>query len=157
MRTCENMPMTVRARRGRGGHCASPLQTMDSERPQTPTRPQINSSRSKGTPRRRKTPNRNRNPGIKPVKRSIQALHKELKRILKLSFTPEEWQAHLIQRVQQGYDSIFCAGTGYGKSLVFEGIAALGGKRKVTIVISPLKSLQKDQVSVIPESCPKLY
>jgi len=130
---------------------------MDSERPQTPTRPQIDSSRSKGTPRRRKTPNRNQNPGIKPVKRSIQALREELKRILKLSFTPEEWQAHLIQRVQQGYDSIFCAGTGYGKSLVFEGIAALGGKRKVTIVISPLKSLQKDQVSIIPESCPKLY
>lgn len=157
MRTCGNMPMTVRARRGRGGHRASPLQTMDSERPQTPTRPQINSSRSKGTPRRRKTPNRNRNPGIKPVKRSIQALREELKRILKLSFTPEEWQAHLIQRVQQGYDSIFCAGTGYGKSLVFEGIAALGGQRKVTIVISPLKSLQKDQVSIIPKSRPKLY
>jgi superfamily II DNA helicase RecQ len=83
------------------------------------------------------------------VKKSIQELQEELKRILKLSFTPEEWQAHLIQQVKQGYDSIFCAGMGYGKSLVFEGIAALGGQGKVTIVISPLKSLQKDQVSII--------
>jgi superfamily II DNA helicase RecQ len=64
---------------------------------------------------------------------------------------PDEWQAHLIQRVLQGYDSIFCAGTGYGKSLIFEGIAALGGRGKVAIVISPLKALQKDQVNLLQE------
>jgi superfamily II DNA helicase RecQ len=67
--------------------------------------------------------------------------------MLKLSFTPDEWQVYLIQRVQDGYDSIFCAGTGYRKSIIFEGIAALGGQKKVTILISPLKVLQKDQVS----------
>jgi len=130
---------------------------MESSRPQTPTKPRIDTTCSKGTPRRRKSPTRNWKPGIKPAKRSIQELREELKRILKLSFTPEEWQAHLIQRVQQGYDSIFCAGTGYGKSLVFEGIAAVRGQRKVTIVISPLKSLQKDQVSIIPVSQPDVY
>jgi superfamily II DNA helicase RecQ len=121
--------------------------TMNSTPPQTPSRPRIDHSRTKGTPRRRKTPSYNKKPGIKKSKRSIQEIKAELKRILKLSFTPDEWQAHLIQRVQDGYDSIFCAGTGYGKSIIFEGIAALGGQRKVTIVISPLKSLQKDQVS----------
>ena len=121
--------------------------TMNSTPPQTPSRPRIDHSRTKGTPRRRKTPSYNKKPGIKKSKRSIQEIKAEPKRILKLSFTPDEWQAHLIQRVQDGYDSIFCAGTGYGKSIIFEGIAALGGQRKVTIVISPLKSLQKDQVS----------
>jgi superfamily II DNA helicase RecQ len=119
---------------------------MNSTRPQTPPRPSIDPARSKGTPRRHKTPKRKRNAGIKPPSKSIEELREELKRILKLSFTPEEWQAHVIQRVKQGYDSIFLAGTGYGKSLVFEGLAVLGGQRKVTIVISPLKSLQKDQV-----------
>jgi len=120
---------------------------MNSTEPQTPSRPRVDSTRTKGTPRHRKTPVRKRNPGIKPTKRSINEIQEELKKILKLSFTPEEWQAHLIQRVQQGYDTIFCTGTGYGKSLIFEGIAALGGQKKVTIVISPLKALQKDQVS----------
>jgi hypothetical protein len=43
---------------------------------------------------------------------TIEELCKKLKEILKLSFTLEEWQAHIIQRVRQGYDSIFLAGTG---------------------------------------------
>jgi superfamily II RNA helicase len=114
--------------------------------PRTPPRPRIDQTRSKGTPRRHKTPKRIRNLGIKAPHESIHEIQEELKRKLKLTFTPEEWQACLIQRVKQGYDSIFLAGTGYGKSLVFEGLAALGGQRRVTIVISPLKSLQKDQV-----------
>jgi len=65
---------------------------------------------------------------------------------LKLSYTPDNWQAHLIQQILQGYDSIFCAGTGYGKSLIFEGLAVLGGSQKLVIVISPLKALERDQV-----------
>ena len=40
---------------------------------------------------------------------------------------------------KQGYNSIFLAGTGYVKSLVFDVSATLGGQRR-------LKSLQKDQV-----------
>jgi len=36
-------------------------------------------------------------------------------------------------------------GTGYGKSLIFEGLAVLGGKGKLVIVISPLKALERDQ------------
>lgn len=52
----------------------------------------------------------------------------------------------MIRRILQGYDSIFCAGTGYGKSLIFEGLAVLGGPKKLVIVISPLKALERDQV-----------
>jgi superfamily II DNA helicase RecQ len=49
----------------------------------------------------------------------------------------------------QRYDSIFCAGTGYGKSLIFEGLAVLGGLRKLVIVISPLKALEHDQAGFL--------
>ncbi|KAF5332060.1 hypothetical protein D9758_016257 [Tetrapyrgos nigripes] len=38
------------------------------------------------------------------------------------------------------------ASTGYGKSLVFEGVSKLAGKRKLVIVICPLKALERDQV-----------
>jgi len=42
--------------------------------------------------------------------------------------------------------AFFCAGTGYGKSLVFEGLATLGGKGKLVIIISPL---ERDQVRLL--------
>ena len=60
-----------------------------------------------------------------------------------------DWQIHLIIRILRGYDSIFLAGTGYGKSLVFEAVAVLGGKNKVTIIICPLKALEADQVRTL--------
>ncbi|KZT33876.1 hypothetical protein SISSUDRAFT_1065788 [Sistotremastrum suecicum HHB10207 ss-3] len=50
-----------------------------------------------------------------------EALAKKLKTKFKLGFTPEEWQARTILSVLAGKDVIFVAGTGYGKSLVFEG------------------------------------
>jgi len=63
-----------------------------------------------------------------------------------LQYTPDDLQVHLIHRILQGYDGIFCAGTGYGKSLVFEG---LGGKGKLVIIISPLEALERDQVRLL--------
>lgn len=68
---------------------------------------------------------------------------------LKLSYTPDDWQIHLIIRILRGFDSIFLAGTGYGKSLVFEAVAVLGGKKKATIIICPLKALEADQVHIL--------
>lgn len=62
---------------------------------------------------------------------------------------PDDWQIHLMIRILRGYDSIFLAGTGYGKSLIFEAVAVLGGKKKVTIVICPLKALEADQVRTL--------
>ena len=65
---------------------------------------------------------------------SIPSILRHLIYTLKLQYTPDDCQVHLIDRILQGYDSIFCAGTGYGKSLIFEGLAILGGKRKVDII-----------------------
>ena len=111
------------------------------KRPQTPPR-------TPGTPRRCKFPSSNCLQGIKPTNLSFTQIKEKLVEKLKLSFAPDEWQLHLISRIRQGYDSIFCVGTGYGKSLIFEGLAALGGKDKVVIVISPLKALERNQVRV---------
>ncbi|KAI0317120.1 P-loop containing nucleoside triphosphate hydrolase protein, partial [Amylostereum chailletii] len=55
------------------------------------------------------------------------------------------WQAEMIHKVSSGYDTILVAGTGYGKSIVFEGLAGMDKKKNV-IVISPLKALERDQV-----------
>jgi len=51
-----------------------------------------------------------------------------------------------IKHVRDGWDTIFVAGTGAGKSLVFQGLAAICPKNKFFIVISPLKALERDQV-----------
>jgi ATP-dependent helicase YprA (DUF1998 family) len=82
---------------------------------------------------------------LNPNYRTIYLLTRLIS-VLKLSYTPDEWQVHLIRRILQGYDSIFCAGTGYGKSLIFKGLAVLGGLKKLVIVISPLIALERDQV-----------
>ena len=94
-------------------------------------------------------------PGIRldlPSKLPIDRIKQILKSELKLSYTPDDWQAYLILRILQGYDSILAAGTGYGKSLIFEALAILGGhklgrgKKPVVIIICPLKALEHDQV-----------
>jgi ATP-dependent helicase YprA (DUF1998 family) len=92
-----------------------------------------------------------RRQGIKPARFSVEEISTRLVKQLKLSFTPALWQSHLIQRITQGYDSIFLAGTGYGKSLIFEGIAVMQ-PLKMVLVICPLKALEEDQVcsSVCP-------
>ena len=75
------------------------------------------------------------------------SIKSRLRAALKLDYEPDDWQAHAIQRVLRGYDTVLCAGTGYGKSLIFEGLAHLS-KKKVIIVICPLKALEKDQVHI---------
>ncbi|KAJ7765972.1 P-loop containing nucleoside triphosphate hydrolase protein [Mycena olivaceomarginata] len=70
---------------------------------------------------------------------------------LGLGFDLDDWQAELIRRLRQGYDSIMVAGTGYGKSVIFEGLAACN-KAKIVIIICPLKALERDQVCQPPMS-----
>ena len=116
--------------------------------PLLPNRPNIPRTDPQ-TPRRRKPTASVRLQGIKttmPNNLSTASISRRLIFTLKLQYTPDDWQVHLIHRILQGYDSIFCAGTGYGKSLVFKGLAVLGGKGKLVIVISPLKALERDQV-----------
>ena len=104
------------------------------------------------TPRRRKITASVRLQGIKttmPNNLSLTSISRRLVSSLKLKYIPDDWQVHLIHRILQGYNSIFCAGTGYGKSLIFEGLAVLSGKGKLVIVISPLKALERDQVPLL--------
>ena len=51
-------------------------------------------------------------------------------------------------------DIIFCAGTGYGKCLIFEGLAVLSGKEKLVIFISPLKALELERDQSCTDSIP---
>ena len=76
----------------------------------------------------------------------VEAVRAALKQKLALDFQPDLWQVHLIQRVLKGYDTVCVAATGLGKSLIFEGTAALAGPSKVVVVICPLKALERDQV-----------
>ena len=116
----------------------------------TPPAPPETPRRRKTTPNQRSTVPDQRLQGVKtrlPDNLSFDAIRMRLVEGFKLSYTPDDWQLHLVRRILAGYDSILCAGTGYGKSLIFEALALLGGKGKLVIVISPLKALERDQVS----------
>jgi ATP-dependent helicase YprA (DUF1998 family) len=110
--------------------------------PPTPKKTRINQH---STPKKRKEPANPRQDGLKNLRDSVESIKNKLRSKLKLPFEIDEWQAHTIHRIHQGYDVIFVAGTGYGKSLIFQGLAALD-KKKTIIVISPLKALERDQV-----------
>jgi superfamily II RNA helicase len=114
---------------------------MSTPESQTPHKPHGPPAPALGTPRRHKAPASTRLQGIKPPALTLAQTSAELVSKLNLSFMPDDWQVHLISRIRQGYDSVFLAGTGYGKSLVFEGLAVLGGQSKMVIIISPLKAL----------------
>ncbi|KAJ7608875.1 P-loop containing nucleoside triphosphate hydrolase protein [Mycena polygramma] len=98
------------------------------------------------TPRKRKTPAPDRLLGVKQLQETLQDVKKKTRERLKLDFDLDDWQGELIRRLRQGYDSLMVAGTGYGKSIIFEGLAALN-KAKIVIVICPLKALERDQVN----------
>jgi len=119
--------------------------------PQTPSR-RNGTSRTlhppPETPRKRRDNHQKRLQGVKlnlPPHLSLESIQKTLIDSFNLSYIPDDWQVHLIRRILQGYDSIFCAGTGYGKSLVFEALSVLARPGKLVLVISPLKALERDQ------------
>jgi ATP-dependent DNA helicase RecQ len=69
---------------------------------------------------------------------------------IKQRFTLDEirgWQARAIQALLKGKDVLIKAGTGMGKSLVFQGMA-LSKLKAIVLVISPLIALMEDQVSI---------
>lgn len=100
------------------------------------------------TPRTRKQPASDQLHGIKTLKVTPDALREKVAKRLNVPFELEDWQGQLIHKVKAGYDAFFLAGTGYGKSVVFEGLAALD-KNKMVIIISPLKALERDQVRTV--------
>lgn len=97
------------------------------------------------TPRVHKAPSSASVNGIRVLPETALDVKTKVTKKLKLTFSMDDWQAHVIHRIRQRYDSILVAGTGYGKSLIFQGLAALDMK-KIVIVISPLKALERDQV-----------
>jgi ATP-dependent helicase YprA (DUF1998 family) len=118
--------------------------------PAAPQHPSTPTTSTPATPRKHKKPASQKLQGIKtrlPPHLSIANIKSCLRKLLKLSFDPDDFQAHTIRRALQGYDIIFVAGTGYGKSLIYKGIAALAGTGKLVVVIGPLKALEVDQVS----------
>ncbi|KAJ6583320.1 hypothetical protein B0H10DRAFT_2234863 [Mycena sp. CBHHK59/15] len=130
--------------------------------PQTPRRPgrrpfSSAAPHSAGTPRKRKHTRSTRLQGIKEWKYSVEATRAMVIDKLKLYYVPDDWQIYLIIRILRGYDSIFLAGTSYGKSLVFEAVAVLGGKNKVTIIAYPFNSTMSGQLStaVTPSPLPR--
>ncbi|KIO33522.1 hypothetical protein M407DRAFT_17774 [Tulasnella calospora MUT 4182] len=98
-------------------------------------------------PRRRKggVQTNGRFQGTRPTVMKLETLSAKLKTSLSLDFDTKEWQLTIIQRILQRYDVIFTAGTSYGKSLIFEGVAAMAGKKRVCIVVTPLKALDLDE------------
>ncbi|PPR04750.1 hypothetical protein CVT24_006896 [Panaeolus cyanescens] len=112
--------------------------------PTTPTRSKRASEVE--TPRRRKEPSSLALRGLRSnQKESIAAVRNKVTKKLKLEFEMDDWQVHLIHKIRMGYDSILLAGTGYGKSLIFQGLAVMD-PMSIVIVISPLKALERDQV-----------
>ena len=101
--------------------------------PLLPNRPNTSRTNSQ-TPQRRKPTASVRFQSIKsfmPHYLSLSSIAQRLVSRLTLQYTPDDWQVHLIHRILQGYDSIFCAGAGYDKCLIFEGLAVLGGTGKL--------------------------
>jgi superfamily II RNA helicase len=90
-----------------------------------PVTPSGTRHRVPATPRKRKTPVSDRLLGIKALKETRQDVNNRVRKALGLGFDLDEWQGELIRRLRQGYDSVLVAGTGYGKSVIFEGLAAL--------------------------------
>jgi bloom syndrome protein len=61
---------------------------------------------------------------------------------------PYDWQLDVTEAILLGLDTVIIAGTGAGKTIPFM-LPLLLHKDKLMIVISPLKVLQQDQVSVM--------
>jgi superfamily II DNA helicase RecQ len=83
---------------------------------------------------------------VKQLQETLQDVKNKTQERLKLNFKLDDWQGEFICHMHQGYDSLMVTGTGYGKSVIFEGLAALN-KAKIVIVVCPLKAMERDQVS----------
>jgi superfamily II DNA helicase RecQ len=66
----------------------------------------------------------------------------------KFGITPRPWQATAIDMLIRGFNVLIKAGTGSGKSLIFQALALGHPKtvKPIVLVISPLLSLMDNQV-----------
>jgi superfamily II DNA helicase RecQ len=92
----------------------------------------------------------------KPLSEETKKLAERVKEIFGKdpNFTePKDWQLQAWNELLAGEDIVVRAGTGSGKSLIFQGIA-LSKPHAICLVISPLISLMTDQVK---SSYPNAY
>ena len=69
----------------------------------------------------------------------------------RFGYHPHDWQLRAAVKVLEGNDGVVIAGTGKGKTIIFA-LLGLAAELSMTnghyVVVSPLKSLEGDQVSV---------
>ena len=72
----------------------------------------------------------------------LEGVFLELMAAIEMNFmvTPHEWQRNVFGQLLTGLDVLVSAGTGSGKSLLFQGMCLLFSQASV-LVISPLKAL----------------
>jgi ATP-dependent helicase YprA (DUF1998 family) len=77
----------------------------------------------------------------------LEHISNEFKRIFE-GQAPYGWQVDITDAILLGVDTTVIAGTGSGKTIPFIlPLLAKERKNKMVLIISPLKELQKDQVS----------
>ena len=122
--------------------------------PQTPRKRPKTPPRTPGTPRRRKFPLSNRLQVIKPANLSFSQIKEKLVDKLKLSFAPDEWQLHLVSRIRQGYDSIFCAGTGqFQHALILNAVSHEMSRMSQFVTFRSFALLNDNNLSWMSEKC----
>ncbi|KDQ49213.1 hypothetical protein JAAARDRAFT_112333, partial [Jaapia argillacea MUCL 33604] len=60
-------------------------------------------------------------------------------------YDPYDWQVDILETFYLGLDCTLIAGTGSGKTMPFVMPLLLQDRRKMVVIISPLKNLEQDQ------------
>ena len=79
----------------------------------------------------------------------MEKLREEMKE--RFGYYPHDWQVQAALKVLEGNNGIVVAGTGKGKTIIFAllGLAAeLSGSDRHYIIVSPLKTLEGNQVCI---------
>jgi superfamily II DNA helicase RecQ len=84
-----------------------------------------------------------------PLSEEFDALHPSILERFRVPDSLHPWQAHAIDKILGGHDIMISAGTGSGKSLVFQSLA-LAKPDAVVLVIAPLNALMETQVHPEP-------
>lgn len=85
------------------------------------------------------------------MEKILHTLSELIQMILSVFGIPQlrPWQEEVLPEIFKGKDSFVMVPTGGGKSLVFQGPAMLEAGRALTLVISPTRTLQVDQVEAL--------
>ena len=76
-----------------------------------------------------------------PLSESIDTIRPKILKGFKVKEL-KPWQAHAIDKILNGHDILISAGTGSGKSLVFQSLA-LAEPNAVALVIAPVNALME--------------